>query len=265
MPPLTPEQLERYNRQLVIPEIGQAGQDKLLAAKALIVGVGGLGSPCAYYLAAAGVGTIGLVDADAVELSNLQRQILHTTADLGRAKVESGAAKLRALNPDVSIEAQTIRVKPDNVFGTIDPYDVIVDASDNFGTKYLLNDACHLRGKPLVHAGILAFSGQMMTIVPGRGACLRCAFPEPPPPGSAPTPKEAGVLGAVPGVVGAMQAAEAIKLMLGVGATVTGALLTYSALTGEVNTIPIERDAACALCGDAPTITRLANYEGLDP
>jgi len=262
---LTPEQRERYDRQLVIPEIGEAGQTKLLGARVLIVGVGGLGSPCAYYLAAAGVGTLGLADADAVDRSNLQRQILHTTHGLGRPKVESAADKLSALNPDVSTELHAARVSRDNVFELVHPYDLVVDASDNFGTKYLLNDACHLNGKPLVHAGILAFSGQIMCIIPGRGPCLRCAFPEPPPPGTAPTPREAGVLGAVPGVMGSIQAAEAVKLILGVGHLLTNVLFTYDALTGEANSIPLQNDPDCALCGNSPTITELQDYDALDP
>ena len=261
---LTPEQRARYDRQLVIPEIGEAGQIKLLNAKVLVVGVGGLGSPCAYYLAAAGVGTVGLADADTVDRSNLQRQILHTTEDLGRPKVESAAEKLSALNPDLTIEQHAVRVCRDSVFGLMDPYDVVVDASDNFGSKYLLNDACHLRGKPLVHAGVLAFSGQIMTFVPGRSACLRCAFPEPPPPGSAPTPREAGVLGAVPGVIGSMQACEAVKLMLGIGHLLTNTLVTYDGLTGEANSIPLPNDPECALCGDQASICALQDYSGLD-
>lgn len=262
---LSPEQRERYDRQLVIAEIGEAGQARLLSAKVLIVGVGGLGSPCAYYLTAAGVGTIGLVDADAVDISNLQRQILHTTRDLGRSKVESAAEKLSALNPDVTIEQHAVRVCRGNVFALIARYDLVVDASDNFGTKYLLNDACHLTGKPLVHAGILAFSGQLMTIIPGHSPCLRCAFPEPPPPGTAPTPREAGVLGAVPGVIGSMQAAEAVKLLLGIGQLSTNSLVTYDALTGEANSIPLESDPECALCGGNPTMGELQEYGGLDP
>ena len=263
MASLTPEQRERYDRQLSIPEIGDAGQLKLLASSVLVVGAGGLGSPCAYYLAAAGVGHLGLVDADAVDLSNLQRQILHATPDLGRPKVESARDRVHALNPEVAVAAHAVRVTRDNALELIGPYDLVVDASDNFATKYLLNDACHLASTPLIHAGILAMAGQCMTILPGRGACLRCAFAEPPPAGSLPTPREAGVLGSVAGAVGAVEATEAVKVLLGIGQPLTGRLLTYDGLTAEWQTIAIARDPGCALCGHSPTITELLDYERL--
>ncbi len=260
---LRPDQRERYDRQLLIGEIGEAGQSRLAESSVLIVGAGGLGSPCAYYLAAVGVGRLGIVDADAVDLSNLQRQILHATPDLGRPKVESAKERLSALNPDVRIDAIQQRVTRDNVLALMEPYDLVVDASDNFATKYLLNDACVMAGKRLVHAGILGMSGQCMAIVPGESACLRCAFPEPPPRGSLATPKEAGVLGSVAGAVGAVQATEAVKLLLGIGEALVGRLLTHDGLNGAWQTIDIERDPACAVCGASPTITELLDYTAL--
>jgi len=262
---LSPEQIERYSRQLAIEHIGEAGQHKLLAARVVVVGVGGLGSPCAYYLAAAGVGTVVLVDSDAVELSNLQRQILHATSDLDRPKVLSAAQKLRDLNPDVGLVTKAARVTRDNVQGLAKGCDVVLDCSDNFGTKYLLNDACCLTGRALVHAGISGLAGQMMTIVPKVGPCLRCAFPEPPPPGTAPTPRQAGVLGAIAGVMGAMQAAEAVRLLLGYGPD-RRQVVAYDGLTGQVSTLPVDRDPECAACGDNPTLADLAlDYDALDP
>jgi len=260
---LSPDQRERYARQIVMPDFGEAGQERLGEASVLVVGAGGLGSPCAYYLAAAGVGRLGIVDADDVELSNLQRQILHATPDLGRPKVESAAERLRALNPDVQLQPLQSRVSRDNVAALIEPYDLIVDASDNFATKYLLNDACVLAGKTLVHAGISAMSGECMVIVPGAGPCLRCAFPEPPPAGTLPTPREAGVLGSVAGMIGALQATETLKALLGLGRALTGRMLAYDGLTADWRTITIERDPTCALCGDTPTITALLDYDAL--
>lgn len=265
MAALSPEQIERYGRQIAIEQIGEAGQQKLLAARVLVVGVGGLGSPCAYYLAAAGVGTVVLVDPDAVELSNLQRQILHGTSDLDRPKVLSAAQKLGDLNPDVALLTKAVRVTRDNVQGLADGCDVVLDCSDKFGTKYLLNDACCLAGRALVHAGISGLAGQMMAIVPEVGPCLRCAFPEPPPPGTVPTPQQAGVLGAVAGVMGAMQAAEAVRLLLEYGPD-RRQVVAYDGLTGQVSTLPLDRDLGCPACGDRPSIVDLdADYDALDP
>ncbi len=247
---LTPQQRRRYDRQLLIPGIGEAGQEKLLASSALIVGAGGLGSPCAYYLAAAGVGRIGVADADAVELSNLNRQILHASPDLGRPKTESARERLAALNPEVRVETICERVTDANAPALIAAYDVVVDAADNFETKYLLNDACVRAGKPLVHAGVLGLSGQCLAVAPG-GACLRCVFPEPPPAGALPGPRDAGVLGAAAGALGCVQAVETVKLLLGLGRPLMNRLLIYDGLGGEWVTIDAARDPQCRACGDA--------------
>ena len=263
MSSLSAEERERYDRQLLIAEIGETGQVKLRDASVLVVGAGGLGSPCAFYLAAVGVGRLGIVDADEVDLSNLQRQILHATPDLGRPKVESARERLEALNPHVSVLPHRLRVTRDNILSLISPYDLVVDASDNFATKYLLNDACVLGAKPFIHAGILGMAGQCMVILPSQTPCLRCAFPEPPPAGSLPTPREAGVLGSVAGAVGAVQATEAVKVILDIGETLAGRLLTYDGLTADWRAIRIERDPDCALCGESPTITELLDYERL--
>lgn len=256
---LTPAQRERYGRHLVIPEVGEAGQRRLLAAKVAFLGAGGLGSPAALYCAAAGVGTIGLIDADKVERSNLQRQVLHTTARVGEPKVESGAATLRGLNPDVKVIGHETRLTSANARELLAPYDVIVDGGDNFPTRYLLNDAARLLGKPLVHGSIFRFEGHVTTFLPDRGPCYRCLFPAPPPPALAPSCAEAGVLGVLPGVVGCLQANEVLKLLLGVGEPLVGRLLFFDALAAEVRTLRVARDPGCTICAGGP-IT-LADYE----
>jgi adenylyltransferase/sulfurtransferase len=257
----TEEQIERYSRQLLLPEVGGEGQRKLLAARVLLIGAGGLGSPVGLYLAAAGVGTIGVVDSDRVELSNLQRQVLHATQDLGSEKCLSAKATMEGINPDVHVVSIPIRLRSENILATLADYDIIVDGSDNFPTRYLVNDACVLTGKPLSHAGILRFDGQVTTVVPGRGPCYRCLYPQPPAPGMVPSCQEAGVLGVTAGVVGCLQATEVIKLILGIGDPLVGRLLLYDGLDMTIRTIRIRRDPACAVCGDSPAITELADYE----
>ena len=248
------EQRQRYSRHLLVPEVGEAGQARLLESKVLLVGAGGLGSPAALYLAAAGVGTLGIVDSDVVDLSNLQRQVLHTNARVGRPKTESAAETIRALNPDVSVVRHDVRLDSSNVLEVMRPYDVVLDGCDNFATKYLLNDAAHLLGKPNVFGSIYRFEGQASVFVPGEGPCYRCLFPEPPPAGLAPSCDEAGVLGVLPGVVGLLQATEVVKLLLGRGRTLVGRLLTYDALEMRFEEYQARRDPRCRLCGDAPSI-----------
>ena len=251
---LSAEQKSRYSRHLLVPEVGEAGQARLLASKVLLVGAGGLGSPAGLYLAAAGVGTIGIVDSDVVDLSNLQRQVLHSNASVGKPKTESAAATIRALNPDVAVVRHDLRLDSSNVMEVIAPYDVIVDGCDNFATKYLVNDAAVFAGKPLVYGSIYRFDGQASVFVPKQGPCYRCLFPEPTPPELAPSCDEAGVLGVLPGVVGLIQATEAIKLILGQGDSLVGRLLTYDALAMRFEEYRVPRDPGCALCGDKPTI-----------
>lgn len=262
---LTDERIERYSRQIVLPHVGGKGQDRLLGSRVLVVGVGGLGSPSAYYLAAAGVGTLGLVDGDVVELSNLQRQILHSTRDLARPKVESAADRLRALNPDVTVEALGVRLTPRNAVDTIARYDVVVDGTDGFPSKYLVADACHLAGKPYVHAGVLQFAGQAMTVRPGRSACLRCVFPAAPPADAVPTCAQAGVMGALAGLLGTVQALEVIKCLLGAGDLLTNRLLMVDGLSMDFRCIGIRRAPGCPLCGQRPTITQLGGGDTIEP
>lgn len=245
---LSASQLKRYARHVALPEIGEAGQQRLVSAKALVVGVGGLGSPAAFYLVAAGVGTVGLIDSDVVDLSNLQRQILHATPDIGTLKVESAAGKLRALNPEVRVRSHPVRLTRDNAESIVASYDVVLDATDNFGSKFLVAEACHAVRKPYVHAGILRFKGQVMTVIPGQTTCYRCVFEGVPPPAGPP----AGPMGAVPGVIGAIQATEAIKLLLQVGTGLVDRLLTWDALAMQFREIPLHRNPACPLCG-SPT------------
>jgi len=256
---LTAEQKSRYSRHLLVPEVGEAGQARLLESKVLLVGAGGLGSPAGLYLAAAGVGTIGVLDSDVVDLSNLQRQILHTNASVGRPKTESAAATLKALNPDVHVVRHDLRLDSSNVMEVIAPYDVIVDGCDNFSTKYLVNDAAVLTGKTTVYGSIFRFEGQASVFVPGRGPCYRCLFPEPTPSELAPSCDEAGVLGVLPGVVGLIQATEAVKVILGRGETLMGRLLTYDALKMSFREFKVRRDPRCAVCGDAPTIREVSD------
>jgi adenylyltransferase/sulfurtransferase len=257
----TEEQIERYSRQIILPEVGGVGQRKLLAARVLVIGAGGLGSPVGLYLAAAGVGRIGIVDSDCVDLSNLQRQILHATADVGREKCVSAKQTMESINPDVAVVPYPLRLTSANILDIISDYDVVVDGSDNFPTRYLVNDACVLAGKPLSHAGILRFEGQATTIIPGVGPCYRCLYPEPPPPGLMPSCQEAGVLGATAGMMGAIQVTEVLKLILGIGDGLVGRILVYDGLTMSFRTVRVERDPCCAICGDSPTITQLIDYE----
>ncbi|MEK6646499.1 MAG: molybdopterin-synthase adenylyltransferase MoeB [Candidatus Firestonebacteria bacterium] len=258
---LTDEQIERYSRQIILPEIGGKGQKKLLNAKVLVIGCGGLGSPCAYYLAAAGIGKIGLVDSDDVELNNLQRQIIHSTKTVGKPKADSAKEKLVELNPDVEVIVHKLRLTSENILDVIKDYDVVVDGSDNFPTRYLVNDACVLAGKPLMHAGILKFDGQAMTILPKEGPCYRCLFSSPPPPGTVPSCQEAGILGVVAGILGLVQANEVLKYILACGELLTGKLFVFNALSMKTRILTIRRDKNCPICGENPTITKLIDYE----
>lgn len=255
------DQIERYSRQIILPEVGGTGQKKLLQAKVLIIGCGGLGSPCAYYLASAGIGKIGLVDLDKVELNNLQRQIVHFMKDIGKQKTESTKEKLESINSDVEIVTYPLRLTSENIMDIIKDYDVIVDGSDNFPTRYLVNDACVISNKPFSHAGILRFDGQAITIIPHQGPCYRCLFPEPPPPGMVPSCQEAGILGAVAGVLGVIQATEVLKYILGKGDLLVGQLLVFNALEMSFRKLNVLRNNSCPVCGDKPTITELIDYE----
>jgi adenylyltransferase/sulfurtransferase len=258
---LTEERIERYSRHILLPEVGGKGQQALLSSRVLIIGAGGLGSPAALYLAAAGVGTIGIVDMDVVDLSNLQRQIIHTTEDLGHSKVESARDKIVALNPDVTVQTYPYAIDAGNAREVASGYDVILDGTDNFPAKFLINDLSVLMGIPLVHGGILRFVGQVLTIRPHETACYRCLFREPPPVGAVPTCSEAGVLGVIAGVIGTIQATEVLKLLLGKGELLTNRLLTYDALTTSFRPIAVRRSSSCPVCGDNPTITELIEYE----
>lgn len=270
-PQLTEAQRDRYSRHLLLPEVGETGQAKLLKSKVLLIGAGGLGSPSALYLAAAGVGTLGLVDADTVDASNLQRQILHATSRVGVPKVESAQKVLADLNPDVKVIGHKERVDSSNVDRLFSEYDVIVDGTDNFPTRYLVNDASVFLGKPVVHGSIFRFDGQLTTFVPPKaaktlgieaGPCYRCLYPEPPPPHLAPSCQEAGVLGILPGVIGVLQATEAIKLLLGRGDALVGRLLTYDSLKMKFRELKLRRDPNCIVCGPNPTVTKYIDYEG---
>jgi adenylyltransferase/sulfurtransferase len=257
---LTPEQMERYSRQIMIPQVGPAGQRKLLDAKVLIAGAGGLGSPAAIYLAAAGVGTLGIVDNDELELSNLQRQILHHTPDVGRPKVESAQETIARYNPDVRVTPHRVRLTSANAVGIVAQYDMVVGAVDNFATRYLINDACYLAGKPFIDGAVFLFEGQASVFIPGQG-CYRCLFPAPPPTGVVPSPSQVGLLGVLPGVIGLIEAFETLKLILGLGESLSGRLLIFDALTMEFRQVRTRRDPQCPLCGDAPTIHKLVDYE----
>lgn len=259
----TDEQLNRYSRHLLLPEVGEVGQAKLLQSRILCLGAGGLGSPAALYLAAAGVGTIGLVDGDVVDESNLQRQIIHGRSSVDRPKVESAAKRIADLNPDVKIVPFQERLNSSNVDRIFDQkWDVIVDGLDNFPTRYLVNDASVWKQIPVVHGSIFRFDGQVTTFWPGKGPCYRCLYPEPPPPHLAPSCAEAGVLGVLPGVIGTMQATEAIKIVLGVGQPLVGRLLQYDSLSMSVRTFKLPKDPDCSVCGSSPTITEYVDYEG---
>ncbi len=258
---LTREELARYARHLVLPEVGREGQERLKGARVLLVGAGGLGSPAALYLAAAGVGTLGIVDPDVVDVTNLQRQILHGTAGLGTPKVASASARLHDVNPHVRIETGALRLTSDNALEIVSRFDVVVDGSDNFPTRYLVNDACVLTGKPNVYGSVYRWEGQLAVFATGGGPCYRCLFREPPPPGLIPNCAEAGVFGALPGVIGAAQAMEAIKLILGVGKPMIGRLQIFDALAYQWRELEIRRDPDCAVCGAHPTQKGLIDYE----
>ena len=255
----TEDQIRRYARHIILPEVGGTGQARLLSSKVLVIGAGGLGSPAILYLAAAGVGTIGVVDDDEVDLTNLQRQVLHTTGRVGMAKVESARAAVAEINPDVRFVTHHLRLEKDNALDLIGQYDIVADGSDNFATRFLVNDACFFTGKPLVSAAILRFDGQLATYKPRQGGpCYRCLFPEPPPPGQIPTCSEAGVLGAIAGTMGALQATEVLKELLGVGDGMAGQLLIYDALSTTFRKVRVQPDPGCPLCGPAATITDLS-------
>lgn len=253
----TEEQIERYSRHIILKEVGGKGQQKLLGGKVLIISAGGLGSPIALYLAAAGVGTIGIADADVVELSNLQRQIAHQTKDIGVPKVLSAKEKMEAMNQDVRVNTYHTWISAANILNIIDGYNFIIDGTDNFAAKFLINDACVLAGKPYSHGGILHFVGQTMTFIPGQSACYRCIFPAPPPKDAIPTCSQAGVLGVLPGVIGMIQATEALKYLLGMGELLAGRLLVYDALAMTFRTVKVRRNPHCPICGENPSITEL--------
>lgn len=258
----TNEQLERYSRHIILKEIGVKGQKRLLNGSVLIIGAGGLGAPAALYLAAAGVGKIGIVDADVVDLSNLQRQVIHTTADVGRPKVESAAETMRAINPDVEVVTYHQFIDSSNILDIIKDYDFVLDGTDNFPAKFLINDACVMANKPFSHAGILRFSGQLMTVIPHEGPCYRCVFKTMPPKDAIPTCKSAGVIGAMAGTIGSLQALEAVKYLTGAGDLLVGKLLTFDGLKMKFHTINLPpRGEGCAVCSDHPTITKLIDYE----
>ncbi len=255
------EQIERYSRHIILKEVGGMGQTKLLESKVLLIGAGGLGSPIAVYLAAAGVGTLGIIDDDVVDLSNLQRQILHGTSDIGIPKTKSAEATITEMNPDVKVIPIDERINSENAFQILEQYDLIVDGCDNFPTRYLINDACVMLGKPIVHGSIFQFDGQVTVLYPGKGPCYRCIFPEPPPAGMAPSCQEAGVFGVLPGIIGTIQAVEAIKILLDIGESLIGTLLIFDALTMSFNRMKLRQDENCLMCGENPTITELIDYE----
>jgi adenylyltransferase/sulfurtransferase len=260
-PQLTADEVRRYSRHLILPEVGMDGQRALKAAKVLCIGAGGLGSPAAMYLAAAGVGTIGLVDFDVVDLSNLQRQLLHGTPDVGRSKLASAREKINALNPNVRVETHEVALSSANALELFRPYDIILDGTDNFPTRYLVNDACVLLGKPNAYGSIFRFEGQASVFATKGGPCYRCLYPEPPPPGLVPSCAEAGVLGVLPGIIGTIQATEAIKLILGNGEPLIGRFLIYDALRMRFRELKLRRDPECPVCGDNPTVRELIDYE----
>ncbi|HMN03907.1 MAG TPA: molybdopterin-synthase adenylyltransferase MoeB [Geobacter anodireducens] len=255
----TDQQIERYSRHIILKEVGGKGQNKLLDGKVMVIGAGGLGAPIALYLAAAGVGTIGIADADVVDLSNLQRQVIHFTPDVGKPKVESAREKMEAINPDVRVRTYQEWISAANIARIIADYDFVIDGTDNFAAKFLVNDACVLAGTPYSHGGILQFDGQTLTVKPGESPCYRCIFPAPPPKDVIPTCARAGVIGVLPGVLGTIQATEAIKYLLGQGDLLTGRLLTYNALRMRFREVPVKKSARCPVCGDNPTITELVD------
>jgi molybdopterin/thiamine biosynthesis adenylyltransferase/rhodanese-related sulfurtransferase len=260
-PALSTDERVRYARQLALPEVGEEGQERLKAARVLVVGAGGLGSPVALYLAASGVGTLGLVDFDAVDVTNLQRQLLYGTSDVGRSKLEAAAGRLSDLNPGVRVVPHAVRLSSENALDVVAGYDVVADGTDNFPARYLVNDACVLLGKPNVHASVYRFDGQASVFWASKGPCYRCLFEEPPPPDLVPSCAEGGVLGVLPGLLGTIQATEVLKLLLDVGEPLVGRLLLVDALRMEFRTISTARNPACAICGTHPTVTRLEDYE----
>jgi adenylyltransferase/sulfurtransferase len=257
----TEDQITRYSRHILLPEVGGKGQKKIAQARILIIGAGGLGSPAALYLAAAGVGTLGLIDGDAVDLSNLQRQVLHHTDDVGRPKVVSGKEKIDALNPDVKVMTYEDRLTAKNALDLFSQYDLVIDGVDNFPAKFLINDACYFARKPLVHGGILRFDGRVFTILPGETACYRCVFKTPPPPGLVASCQEAGVIGVLAGIIGTLQATEALKLILKIGKPLTDRMLDFDARRTVFREIKVRRNPNCPLCGERPTITELFEHE----
>jgi adenylyltransferase/sulfurtransferase len=268
LPELTTDDLARYSRHLILPEVGMEGQRRLKAARVLCVGTGGLGSPLALYLAAAGVGTLGLVDFDVVDASNLQRQILHSTKDIGRRKLDSAEEKLLALNPALNVVKHETRLTSANALGILKDYDIVADGTDNFPTRYLVNDACVLLGKPNVYGSVFRFEGQASVFATEAGPCYRCLYPEPPPPGLVPSCAEGGVLGILPGLVGVIQATEAIKLILGKGESLVGRLLLVDALNMRFRELKLRKNPECPVCGANPTVTKLIDYEqfcGIEP
>src|SRR6201996_6058978 len=261
LPELTTDEMARYSRHLILPEVGMEGQQRLKAAKVLCVGTGGLGSPLAFYLAAAGVGTLGLVDFDVVDSSNLQRQIIHSTADVGRPKLDSAEDKLKALNPHMKIVKYNTMLLSNNALRIFEDFDIVVDGTDNFPTRYLVNDACVLSGKPNVYGSIFRFEGQASIFATEEGPCYRCLYPEPPPPGLVPSCAEGGVLGILPGLVGIIQATEVIKLILGVGDPLVGRLLLVDSLGMRFRELKLRKNPDCPVCGTHPTVTQLIDYE----
>ena len=261
LPTLTNDEVKRYSRHLIMPEVGVDGQRKLKAAKVLCIGAGGLGSPVALYLAAAGVGTIGIVDFDVVDFSNLQRQIIHGTPDVGRSKLASAKDRLNAINPQVHVVTHEAALTSQNALELFQPYDVIVDGTDNFPTRYLVNDACVLLGKPNAYGSIFRFEGQASVFATKDGPCYRCLYPEPPPPGLVPSCAEGGVLGVLPGIIGVIQATEAVKLIMGIGEPLIGRFLIYDALRMKFRELKLRKDPACPVCGEHPSVTRLIDYE----
>ncbi|MBI5282971.1 MAG: molybdopterin-synthase adenylyltransferase MoeB [Candidatus Solibacter usitatus] len=257
---LTPEELQRYSRHTLLPEVGVAGQERLKQARVLLVGTGGLGSPLALYLAAAGVGTLGLVDYDTVDASNLQRQVIHGTSDIGRKKLDSAADAIAEINPNVTVVRHEVALNSANALDIVRDYGVVADGTDNFPTRYLVNDACVLLGKPNAYGSIFRFEGQASVFAHQDGPCYRCLYPEPPPPGLVPSCAEGGVLGILPGVVGLIQATEVVKLILGIGETLKGRLLLYDALNMRFRELKLRRNPECPVCGDNPTVTKLVDY-----
>ncbi len=258
---LTPEQLTRYSRHFILPEIGEDGQKKLLKSKVLLIGTGGLGSPLGLYLAAAGVGTLGLVDFDNVDLSNLQRQILHTNDSVGKPKVDSAEIRIKAMNPDTKVIKYPVKISSDNALDIMKDYDIIIDGTDNFPTRYLTNDACVLLNKPNIYGSIFRFDGLTTVFKADEGPCYRCLYPEPPPPGMVPSCAEGGVLGILPGIIGLIQATEAVKLICGIGRTLVGRLMVYDALQMTFRELKLRKDPDCPVCGKNPTIKKLIDYE----